>query len=130
MRPALTLAAMACVAAALGACASDSPVRAMYVPVVAGDAAGISQLSRDVAVAFSDGAAYTLSEGSRWRRIGALVQGDVYRPLDEPLRLGKGGGAEAYLVASSGRLLGFYLPAGSLFQPLPKPVPLPFSQRR
>jgi len=125
-----SLAALACVVAGLGGCASESPQRATYVPVVAGDAEGLSQLSRDVTVAFSDGESHTLPAGSRWRRVGALVQGDVYRPLGEPLRTGRGGGSEAYLVVSSGRLQGFYLPAGSLFKPLSKPVPLPFSQRQ
>lgn len=120
----------ACLAALLGACASTSPVGAVFVPVVASEASSVSQLSRDVVAHVPDGEAYTLPEGSRWRRVGALVQGDVYRPLGEPLRVGKRGGSDAYLVASSGKLLGFYLPSGSMFMPLNKPVVLPFSQRQ
>lgn len=120
----------ACLAALLGACASDAPVRAVLVPVVAGEASGAAQLSRGVTGSLPDGAAYTLPEGSRWRRVGALVQGDVYRPLGEPMRVGKRGGSEAYLVASSGKLLGFYLPGGSTYLPLHEPVVLPFSQRQ
>ena len=100
------------------------------MPVVASEASSVSQLSRDVVAHAPDGEAHTLPEGSRWRRVGALVQGDVYRPLGEPLRVGKRGGSDAYLVASSGKLLGFYLPSGSVFMPLSKPVVLPFSQRQ
>ncbi|KAG1455603.1 hypothetical protein G6F57_015262 [Rhizopus arrhizus] len=120
----------ACLAALLGACASTSPVSAVFVPVVASEASSVSQLSRDVIAHVPDGEAYTLPEGSRWRRVGALVQGDVYRPLGEPLRVGKRGGSDAYLLASSGKLLGFYLPSGSMFMPLNKPVVLPFYQRQ
>lgn len=119
-----------CFAALLSGCASDSPVRAAFVPVVASDASSVSQLSRDVVVHAPDGKAHTLAEGSRWRRVGALVQGDVYRPMGEPLRVGKRGGSEAYLVAASGKLLGFYFPGGSMFVPLGKPIVLPFSQRQ
>lgn len=122
--------AAVCVTGLLAACASDAPVRAVYVPVVSGEDVPAMFLSRDVVGTLSDGRAYTLAGGSRWRRVGALVQGDVYRPLGQPVVLGNRGGAEAYLVASGSRLVGFYLPAGSLFMPLPKPAVLPFSQRQ
>ncbi|MNR09417.1 hypothetical protein D3C85_1256180 [compost metagenome] len=130
MKRVTRMAAAVCVAGLLAACASDAPVRAVYVPVVSGETASPMLLSRDVVAALSDGSAYTLAEGSWWRRVGALVQGDVFRPLGQPVVLAKRGGAQAYLVASAGRLVGFYLPAGSLFMPVSKPVALPFSQRQ
>lgn len=122
--------AAACLAGLLSACASDSPVRAVYVPVISSESSMVSQLSRDVQVSFSDGTGYTLPSDSRWRRIGALVQGDVYKHQGAPFMVGKRGGSEAYLVATSGKLVGFYLPGGNLFMPLGKPVVLPFSQRQ
>lgn len=130
MRRALSLAAVASLIGLLAACASNAPVRAVYVPVVAGDSAPALMLSRDVTAVLGDGTIYTLPEGSRWLRVGALVQGDVYRPLDATLRAGKPAGAETYLVASAGKLWGFYLPAGGLYMPLAKRPALPFSQRQ
>ncbi|EHK63442.1 hypothetical protein [Achromobacter arsenitoxydans] len=123
-------AAIACLAGLAAACASNAPIRTVFVPVVAGEAAPAMTLSRDVVVTLADGADQTLPEGSRWRRVGALVQGDVYRRIDAPMSMGKADGPQAYLVASSGRLVGFYLPAGGLFAPVPKPAVLPFSQRQ
>ena len=86
-------------------------------------------LSRAVTGKLSDGQAFRLEDASQWRRVGALVQGDVYRPLGAPVALGKGARSEAYLVASSGRLIGFYLPAAGMFLPLSESQVLPFSQR-
>lgn len=112
----------------LGACASG-PERAVLVPVVSADAANTQVLSRAVTGKLSDGQAFRLEDASQWRRVGALVQGDVYRPLGAPVALGKGARSEAYLVVSSGRLIGFYLPAAGMFLPLSESQVLPFSQR-
>ncbi|HAP28220.1 MAG TPA: hypothetical protein DCR74_21990 [Achromobacter sp.] len=117
-------------AGALVACASYTPERAVFVPVVAGEATAALLLSREVKATFADGVVYTLPEGSQWHRVGALVQGDVYRPLDASLPAGKPADAQAWLVASRGKLLGVYEPARSLYTPLPAPQVLPFSQRR
>ena len=72
----------------LGACASG-PERAVLVPVVSADAANTQVLSRAVTGKLSDGQAFRLEDASQWRRVGALVQGDVYRPLGAPVALGK-----------------------------------------
>ena len=85
-------------------------------------------LSRAVTGKLSDGQAFRLEDASQWRRVGALVQGDVYRPLGAR-GAGQGARSEAYLVASSGRLIGFYLPAAGMFLPLSESQVLPFSQR-
>ena len=55
--------------------------------------------------------------------------GRCLSPAGAPVALGKGARSEAYLVASSGRLIGFYLPAASMFLPLSESQVLPFSQR-
>lgn len=114
---------------ALAACASG-PERAVYVPVVSSESSDVMTLTRDVSGKLSDGQPFLVTGSSRWRRVGALVQGDVYRPLGAALAIGKNTRADAYLVASSGRLIGFYLPAGSLFLPLDASQVLPFSQRQ
>jgi hypothetical protein len=117
-------------AGSLTACASRAPERAVFVPVVAGEATVALMLSRDVKAGLGDATLYTLPEGSRWRRVGALAQGDVYRPLDASLPLGSSPDVQTWLVVSRGKLLGVYEPAGSLYTPLPAPPVLPFSQRR
>ena len=110
----------------LGACASG-PERAVLVPVVSADAAN-PVLSRAVTGKLSDGQAFRLEDASQWRRVGALVRGDVYRPLGAG-GAGQGARSEAYLVASSGRLIGFYCRRPGMFLPLSESQVLPFSQR-
>ena len=46
-------------------------------------------LSRAVTGKLSDGQAFRLEDASQWRRVGALVQGDVYRPLGAPVALSR-----------------------------------------
>ncbi|MDB5871599.1 MAG: hypothetical protein JWQ07_1041 [Ramlibacter sp.] len=64
-----------------------------------------------------------LPAGSRWRPMGLLAQGTVYRPLNlvfmvEGQRVG-----EAYPVVKNDRLQGFFLPNEGGFSPI-KPVAL------
>lgn len=65
-----------------------------------------------------------LSAGSRWRPVGALAQGTVYRPLDQVLMLEGQPVQEAYPVVDGGRLQGFFLPAQASFFAVRAPVPL------
>ncbi|WP_241049561.1 hypothetical protein [Achromobacter xylosoxidans] len=111
-------------ALALGGCASK-PQRVSLVPIDMTEAAGRLQLSRDVVATLPNAAAVTLPSGSQWRRAGAIVQGDVFRPLGGPFAIALPRQTEAYLVASSGKLLGFYLPADSSYIELSRPVVLP-----
>lgn len=66
----------------------------------------------------------TIPAQSRWRRVGSLPEGDVYRPLDGAFALEGRQVHEAYLVVANGVLRGFYLPAESAFSPLSPEVPL------
>ena len=85
-------------------------------------------LSRAVTGKLSDGQAFRLEDASQWRRVGRWCRAmSIARWA--PVALGKGARSEAYLVASSGRLIGFYLPAASMFLPLSESQVLPFSQR-
>lgn len=115
---------------ALGGCGGGKPQRVSLVPVDAVEGAGAVQLSRDVVASLPDGAAVTLASGVPWKRIGAIVQGDVYRALGEAFTIPLPRQAGANLVASSGKLVGFYLPGDGTYIELPRPVALPIPQRQ
>ncbi|AZY49124.1 hypothetical protein [Bordetella avium] len=98
----------------LAACANYE--RAAMVRVDAGQGDRMVVLPRDVAVELSGDPGRVLPQDSRWRRIGAIAQGDVYRRLDGRFAVrSEGREREAYLVESGGRLIGFYLPAEGWF---------------
>ena len=86
------------------------------------------QLRQSVNIMLTTQYARTLPEGSRWRRVGALTQGDVYRPVDTVFTIEGRQVHEAYLVIASGVLVGFYLPGESNFSPIPNPLPLSFGE--
>lgn len=116
--------------ATLGGCASGTPEPANLVPVAAAEPGNVIQLSRAVVGALPADAVVTLSAGSQWRRVGAIVQGDVYRPLGGQFIVHAPRKTEAYLVASSGRLVGFYLPGERGYVELVRPVALPVGMRQ
>ncbi|WZB75478.1 hypothetical protein WJ972_03425 [Achromobacter insuavis] len=118
------LAACLC-ALALGGCASGKPQRVSLVPVDMTESAGRLQLSREVVAKLPNDAAVTLSSGSQWRRAGAIVQGDVFRPLGGPFSIALPRRTEAYLVASSGKLVGFTCRSTAVTSNCPVPSSCP-----
>lgn len=114
----------------LAGCMSMNSERVNLVPIAAGDPVGSIQLSRAVVAALPDDTAVTLASDSQWRRTGAIPQGDVYRSLSGLFTIQKLRSNEAYLVASSGKLVGFYLPGESAFMALHRPVNLPVVRQR
>ena len=66
----------------------------------------------------------TLLAGSRWRLVGRLEQGEVYRPVDSPFSIVGRQVHEAYLVVAASALQGFSLPGESNYSPLTTPVRL------
>ncbi len=104
--------------------------RAAMVPVHGGEGDRIVILPRVVPAALSGDEGRSLPEDSRWRRVGAIAQGDVYRRLDARFVVrAESREREAYLVESNGRLMGYYLPAESWFVPLSTPVRMPSWRR-
>jgi hypothetical protein len=111
-------------AAALSACApmvATRPARLEAAPVAAAPVVVV----RD-AVVFTLPTGYdrTLGAGSRWRLVGRLEQGDVYRPVDAPFSIVGRQVHEAYLVIAGSALQGFYLPGEANYSPLTVPVRL------
>ncbi|MFY0476445.1 hypothetical protein [Achromobacter marplatensis] len=99
-------------------------------PVAAADPIHTIQLSRVVIAALPNESSVTLPAASQWRRVGALPQGDVYRAMSGLFTIQARRQGEAYLVASSGKLLGFYLPGESAYMALSRPVTLPVEMRQ
>ena len=123
------LLACAC-ALALSACMSVSTQKVGMTPVAAADPVYTIQLSRVVIAPLPNDSSVTLPAASQWRRVGALPQGDVYRSMGGLFTIQTRRQGEAYLVASSGKLLGFYLPGESAYMPLARPVTLPVEMRQ
>jgi len=121
--------AAAC-AFALGACMSVNTQKVSMVHAAPADPVHVIQLSRAVIAALPNDTSVTLAAGSQWRRVGALPQGDVYRPLSGLFTIQTRRQDEAYPVASSGKLLGFYLPGEGAYMPLSRPVNLPVEMRQ
>ena len=64
----------------------------------------------------------TILAGTRWRKVGRLAQGDVYRPVDGVFSIEGRQLHEAYLVISGSSLRGFYLPGEANYSPLVPPL--------
>ena len=66
----------------------------------------------------------TILAGTRWRKVGRLPQGDVYRPVDGVFSIEGRQVHEAYLVIAGPSLKGFYLPGEANYSPLATPLPI------
>lgn len=115
---------------ALGACMSVDTQKVSMVPVAAADPVSVIQLSRAVTALLPNESTAILPSASQWQRVGALPQGDVYRSLSGLFTVQTRRQGEAYIVASSGKLLGFYLPGEAAYLPLSRPVNLPVEMRQ
>lgn len=62
-----------------------------------------------------------LKQGTKWNYFGTVSYGDVFRSKDQILTLEASNIHEAYIVVSSGKLVGFYLPVERSYAPLDKP---------
>ena len=87
-------------------------------------------MQRDTSFRLSTGYTRTIPALSRWRQVGRLPQGNVYRPVDLAFALEGRQVHEAYLVIDGRTLRGFYLPAESAFSPLDPAIQLPFGETK
>jgi len=79
------------------------------------------ELEKEVKVSLGTGYSRVLKKGIRWDFVGTTSYGDVYRSKDQILTVEASNIHEAYLVISSGKLVGFYLPVEKSFSPLGDP---------
>lgn len=122
--PTMGLAAALAVVALLAGCAQAVRTQTATLTAAADQPAKVLRLERDARVALHTGYERLLKAGSRWRQVGSVAQGQVFRPVDSVLTIEGRQVHEAYLVLSGGKLVGFYLPGESNYAALDVPVPL------
>lgn len=69
-----------------------------------------------------------IEKKSRWRSVGTLPEGQVFRSADSVFTIEGRQVHEAYLVVSQGTLIGFYLPGEQRYSALGSPLPLPLGE--
>jgi hypothetical protein len=123
LRPSL----IACLIPPLFACAADLQRLPSAEPALAAGASARSiQLSSDVPVELHTGYTRTLKRDAKWRFVGSISQGEVFKPEGQVLTVEGAHVHEAYIVVAGGNLVGFYLPVEKAFVPLVPQRVLPF----
>ncbi len=113
-------------AAFLAACAASvrvTPAQLAPLAVAAPDLV----IASDLPVTLSTGYTRNVPASSKWRAVGALPEGTVYRPVDTVFAIEGRNVHEAYLVVRAGALHGFYLPGEGNFSPLSPSIALPLA---
>ncbi|WP_236599132.1 hypothetical protein [Ramlibacter monticola] len=82
----------------------------------------------DLPISLSTGYTRTVPAKSRWRAVGALPQGTVYRPVDSVFAIEGRQIHEAYLVVRGATLQGFYLPGEGNYSALVTTLQIPIHQ--
>ena len=111
----------------LGACAFDI-AHIKQIPVeLKTDSTESEQFSliEDVKVNVGTGYSRTLKSGTRWKCVGKIPQGNVYKTKDQILTVEASNIFEADIVVVDEQLIGFYLPVEGTFYPLDKSKKLP-----
>jgi hypothetical protein len=104
----------------LSSCALDV-IHVDQIPTqldVAASSKNSFELQQEVKVNLPSGYSRVLKKGTKWDFVGTASQGDVYKTKDQVLTVEASNIHEAYIVISSGKLVGFYLPVERSFSPL------------
>ena len=91
-------------------------------PVDAAEAPAVITVRDTIDIRLDTRYSRTLLAGTRWRKVGRLAHGDVYRPVDGVFSIEGRQVHEAYLVISGTSLRGFYLPGEANYSPLVPPL--------
>lgn len=111
----------------LSGCATVTQLPAQLAALPTGESSAPRTLGQTLVINLDTGYQRTLKAQSRWRPIGNLAQGAVFKPVDDVLTTEGDHIHEAYLVMHDGALVGFYLPAKATFSPLKQTMVLPFN---
>jgi hypothetical protein len=117
------LLAAALVCASIVACApmvTSAPSQLTAVPVAQQTTLTVSH---EIEVALVWQYKSVIRAGTRWRLIGRVREGDVFRPIDTVFAVEGRNVHEAYLVLHDGKLVGFYLVGEARFAPMDTPIP-------
>ena len=79
------------------------------------------RLGNDINVILGTGYSRQLKSGTKWDYVGSITHGDVFKTDDQILTVEGSNIYEAYVVISSGKLVGFYLAVEHTFSPLSEP---------
>lgn len=82
------------------------------------------RLGKETQVTLDTGYSRKLKDGVRWDYVGVIPLGEVFRTNDQILTVEGSNIFEAYIVVSSGKLVGFYLPVQKAFSPISDPIEL------
>jgi hypothetical protein len=82
------------------------------------------ELEEQVTISLGTGYDRILKAKTKWDYVGKISYGDVFRTKDQVLTIEASNIYEAYIVISSGELVGFYLPVENTFSPLSSPTVL------
>ena len=80
-------------------------------------------LQESVVVRIPNSSDTALRAGTRWREVGTIAQGTVFRTKDQVVIVNSFNVHEGYVVANDGKIVGFYLPIAKTFV-ASKPVSL------
>ncbi|RKT25635.1 hypothetical protein B0G69_1355 [Paraburkholderia sp. RAU2J] len=113
----------------LSGCAPAVPVQRARLTVPADpQITRVYVVQQQVIVRLSSSYERRIADQSRWRVIGTLPQGQVFKPVDAVFTIEGRQIHEAWLVVKDGRLTGFYLPGEEHFSPLAPSVSLTFGE--
>jgi len=76
------------------------------------------RLSKEVQVTLDTGYNRKLKDGVRWDYVGDIPPGQAFRTNGQIVTVEGSNSFEAYIVVSSGKLVGFYLPVQKAFSPM------------
>ena len=82
------------------------------------------RLGKEIQVTLDTGYSRKLKDGVRWDYVGVIPAGEVVRTNDQILIVEGSNIFEAYIVVSSGKLVGFYLPVEKAFSSISEPIEL------
>ena len=82
------------------------------------------KLGKEIQITLDTGYSTTLKDGVIWDYVGFIPAGEVFKTKDQILTVEGSNIFEAYIVVSSGRLMGFYLPVQKAFSPISDPKDL------
>ena len=112
-----------CLFILLNACAFDV-IHVKQIPTSlesSNNPASLLELEEETTVSLGAGYKRTLKAKTRWEYVGKTSYGDVFKTKDQVLTVEASNIYEAYIVVSSSKLVGFYLPVEKTFSPLSDP---------
>lgn len=107
------------------ACVDVSSQPAQFVAVSEGTGHREVEVTETIHFMPETGYERVLKVGSRWRLVGHVSQGEVYKSVNSILTLEGTNIHEAYLVYDGKVITGFYLPGEAAYTELVKKVPFP-----